>query len=92
MNVAARIARDLGHVNGYAEGTDGAVFMASMVSRAFVETEPKQIVRQAAQVLHPDSPYRQCLDLVIAMAEAGKSFEEICQAVERVAIRPCRSP
>src|SRR5207244_853899 len=51
-------------------------------SLAFVETEPKQIVRKAAQVLHPDSPYRQCLDLVIAMAEVGKGFEEICRTVE----------
>jgi len=82
VNVAARLARKLGHINGYAEGTDGAVFMASMVSLGFVETDSKQIVRKAAQMLHPDSPYRQCLDLVITMAAAGKTFEEICQAVE----------
>ena len=27
VNVADRIARELGHINGYAEGTDGAVFI-----------------------------------------------------------------
>ena len=82
VNVAGRMARVYGHLNGYAEGTDGAVFMAAMVSLAFAETDPKQIVRKAAQMIHPDSPYRQCLDLIIAMAEQGKSFEEIVNAVE----------
>src|SRR2546429_5210810 len=28
VNVAGRMAREYGHLNGYAEGTDGAVFMA----------------------------------------------------------------
>src|SRR5215212_8231120 len=36
-NTAAKIARNLGHVNGYAEAVDGAVFMAGMVSLAFTE-------------------------------------------------------
>ena len=82
VNVAGRMAREYGHINGYAEGTDGAVFMAAMVSLAFAEEDPKQIVRKAAHMLHPDSPYRRCLDLVIALAEAGKSFEEIVNAIE----------
>jgi hypothetical protein len=82
VNVAGRLAREFGHVNGYAEGTDGAVFMAGMVSLAFTERDPRVIVRQAARLLHPASPYRQCLDLIVALAEAGKSFEEIVNAVE----------
>jgi len=82
VNLAGRLARDLGHINGYAEGTDGAVFMAAMVSLGFTETDPRVIVRKAAQLIHPSSPYRQCLDLVIAMAEQGKSFDEIVAAVE----------
>jgi ADP-ribosylglycohydrolase len=82
VNEAARMARDYGHVNGYAEGTDGAVFMAAMVSLAFAETDTREIVRSAAHMIHPSSPYRQCLDLVIALAEAGKTFEEIAAAVE----------
>lgn len=81
-NVAGRLARELGHVNGYAEGVDGAVFMAAMISLGFGERDPKAIVRKAAQLIHPDSPYRQCLDLVIRLAEEGKSFQEICDAVE----------
>ncbi len=81
-NVAGRLARELGHINGYAEAVDGAVFMAAMVSIAFGEPDTKTIVRQAAALIHPNSPYRQCLDLVIRLAEKGKSFQEICDAVE----------
>src|SRR5262249_4123675 len=81
-NLAGQLAREFGHLNGYAEGTDGAVFMAAMVSLAFGETDTKQIVRKAARLIHPDSPYRKCLDLVMELAEQGKSFAEIANAVE----------
>ncbi len=81
-NVAAAMARRLTHINGYAEGTDGAVFVSGMVSLGFVETDTRAIVREAAHLISPLSPYRQCLDMVIAMAEAGKSPEEIAQAID----------
>jgi hypothetical protein len=81
-NLAGKLARNYGHVNGYAEGADGAVFMAAMTSLAFVEKDPRQIVRKAAELIHPQSPYRQCLDMVIAMAERGASKEQIANAVE----------
>jgi hypothetical protein len=81
-NLAARMAREYGHVNGYAEGTDGAVFVAGMVSLGFVEEDPRTIVRKAATLIHRDSPYRECLNLVIAMADAGRPFAEIVAAVE----------
>ena len=81
-NVAAEMARKLGHINGYAEGTDGAVFVAGMISIAFTENDPHAIVRKAAALIHPDSPYRKCLDMVIAMAGAGKRPEEVFHAVD----------
>ena len=81
-NLAGKLARNFGHVNGYAEGADGAVFMAAMVSLAFVEHDTRVIVKKAAQMIHPDSPYRKCLDMIIAMAEAGKSAQEIADAIE----------
>ena len=81
-NTAARIAREYGHVNGYAEGADGAVFMAGMVSLAFVENDSRLVVRKAAQLIHPKSPYRQALDLVVARADAGATAEEVAGAVE----------
>jgi hypothetical protein len=81
-NAAAEMARRLGHINGYAEGTDGAVFVAGMISIAFVEKDPHAIVRKAALLIHPDSPYRKCLDMIIAMADAGHSSDEIFRAVD----------
>ena len=76
-NVAAEMARRLTHINGYAEGTDGAVFVSGMISLGFVETDTRVIVRKAAKLISPLSPYRQCLDMVISMAEAGKPPEEV---------------
>jgi len=81
-NVAAALARNLGHINGYAEGTDGAVFISGMVSLGFVENDTHAIVRKAASLIHPDSPYRKCLDMVIAMAESGRTAEQIFRAVD----------
>jgi hypothetical protein len=80
-DLAADMARKYGHINGYAEGTDGAVFIASMVSMGFVESDAKQIVRKAAHMISPQSPYRRCLDEVIAMAEAGKTPDEIADDI-----------
>ena len=40
------------------------------------------IVRKAANLIHPGSPYRQCLDLVIYMAEHGRPPADVMKAVE----------
>ena len=53
-----------------------------MVSLAFVETDPREIVRQAARLLDPASPYRQALDMVIAAAEKGARPDRIADMVE----------
>jgi hypothetical protein len=81
-NVAATLARNLGHINGYAEGTDGAVFVSGMISLAFVEKDTHSIVRKGASLIHPASPYRQCLDMVISMAESGHTADQIFRAVD----------
>lgn len=81
-NVAAKMAREYGHINGYAEGTDGAVFIAGMVSLGFSEKDTKVIVRKAAKLINPESPYRKCIDLVINLAAEGKSAPEIFNAIE----------
>jgi hypothetical protein len=81
-NAAGEMARRLGHINGYAEGTDGAVFVSGMISIAFAEKDPHTIVRKAATLIHPDSPYRKCLDMIIAMADAGSTAEQIFRAVD----------
>ena len=81
-NLAGKLARELGHINGYAEGTDGGVFVATMVSLAFVEKDSRLVVRRAAEILDPKSPYRQAIDMVIQLSENGHSAEEVASAVE----------
>ncbi len=81
-NVAARMAREYGHLNGYAESVDGAVLFAGAISLGFVERDTRAILRQAVQLVHPSSPYRQCVESVISLAEAGRSFDEIVNHVE----------
>ena len=80
-NVAGRIARQLGHIHGYAEGSDGGVFVAGMVSLAFTQTDVREVVRSAAALIDPASPYRVCLDTVMRMGDSGATFEEVCRAV-----------
>jgi hypothetical protein len=81
-NQAAALARRLGHINGYAEGTDGAVFVAGMISLGFVESDPREIVRKAARLISKLSPYRQCIDMMITMADAGSTPQEIFRAID----------
>jgi hypothetical protein len=82
-NLAATIARKYDHINGYAEGADGGVFVAGMISLGFCEQDPHEIVRKASHLISPLSPYRKCLDMVIGMANEGKSANEIFEAVEQ---------
>ncbi|MBS1566258.1 MAG: ADP-ribosylglycohydrolase family protein, partial [Bacteroidetes bacterium] len=82
-NLAAAIARKYGHINGYAEGLDGGVFVAGLVSLGFTEKDPKAIVRKAARLINAASPYRQCLDEVIQMADKGGTPAAIFDQVER---------
>jgi ADP-ribosylglycohydrolase len=81
-NLAGRLARELGRINGHAEGLDAGVFAAAVVSLAFRETDGREVVRQAAKLVHPDSPMRQAIDQVVQMAEGGATFEDVCDAVE----------
>ena len=81
-DAAAKLARKYGHINGYAEGVDGAVFVSGMISLGFTETDSREIVRKAAKLIDPKSPYRQCIDMVISLAEKGKTAREVFDAVE----------
>lgn len=82
INLAGELGRRYGHVNGYAEGADGAVFIAGMVSEAFFEPDPRQVVRRAARLIHPQSNYRRALDQMIGLAEAGVPWKRIARELE----------
>jgi hypothetical protein len=81
-NLAGKLARYYGHINGFAEGTDGAVFVAGLISTAFSENDSKKIVRKAASLIDSRSPYKQCLDMVIASAEKGLTASQIFDDIE----------
>jgi hypothetical protein len=82
VNLAGAVARKYSHVNGYAEGSDGAVFVAACISEAFFETNPAKIVRQAAQLIDPRSNYRKAIDLVLAGYDQGKPWREVAAESE----------
>lgn len=82
VNLAGAVARKYSHVNGYAEGSDGAVFVAGCISEAFFEKDPLKIVRQAAQLIDSRSNYRKAIDFVLAEYERGKPWRQIAAASE----------
>lgn len=82
VNLAGAVARKYSHINGYAEGSDGAVFVAASISEAFFETNPAKIVRQAARLIDPRSNYRQAIDFVLTGYEHGKPWQEVAAASE----------
>ncbi len=82
VNVAGRMAREYSHVNGYGEGSDGAVFIAACVSEAFFENKPERIVRQAAQLIQPLSNYRKAIDQVLEGYDNGKGWKQLASETE----------
>ncbi len=78
---AARLSRELGHVNSYAEGTEGGVLLSTMVSLAFVRSDHRAILREALEVLDPRSPQRQVVQEVLERAGRGETPREISEAI-----------
>ena len=76
------MARQYCAINGYGEALDGAVIFAGAISLGFSETDVRTILKKAVTLVHADSPYRQGIESVIRMAEAGRSYQEIVDAVE----------
>lgn len=81
-NLTGRISRQLGHINSYAEGTDGGVLMGAIESIAFYEKDIRKAVEKGVLILDPRSPHRQCTGKIIEMYKAGKSFREAAEYVE----------
>jgi hypothetical protein len=80
-NSAAMIARKLGIINSYAEGTDGGVLMSAMISKAFYEKDVQEIIKKSIEVLHPEAPHRKCIEKILFMAERGHTPQEIADAI-----------
>ena len=82
INLAGATARKYSHINGYAEGSDGAVFVAACISEAFFEKNPAKIVRQAAQLIDLRSNYRKAIDFVLTSYGQGKPWQQIAAESE----------
>ena len=80
-NATAEISRRRGHINSYAEGTDGGVLVGAMISMGFYEKDPRKVLKKAVKLLDPKAPHRKCLELVINMAESGHTASECSDAV-----------
>ena len=80
-NLAARLSRDLGHVNSFAEGTEGGVLLSTMVSLAFLRDDHRAVLREALLVLDPRSPQRMCVQEVVERAERGETPRQISDAI-----------
>jgi hypothetical protein len=81
-NLTGKISRNLGHINSYAEGTDGGVLMGGIESIAFYEKDIRKAVEKGVLLLDPSSPHRQCTEKIIEMYRSGKSFREAAEYVE----------
>jgi hypothetical protein len=57
INEAARISDHLAHAVSYADGADGGVFVAALMSEAFFEPDMPTLVRKATVVLPTNSLY-----------------------------------
>ena len=82
VNLAGKTARYYSHINGYAEGCDGAVFVATCTSEAFFEKNPEKVVRRAAQLISPESNCRKALEQVLAGYSRGREWRELAAEVE----------
>lgn len=81
-NLTAQISRNLGHINSYAEGTDGGVLMGGIESIAFYEKDIQKALEKALLLLHPSSPHRQFGESIVRMYNEGKSWQEAARYVE----------
>lgn len=81
-NLTAKISRYLGHVNSYAEGTDGGVLIGVLESMAFYETNHKKLLEKSLKILDPASPHRICGEEIIRLAKNGASWKTCMRYVE----------
>jgi hypothetical protein len=81
-NLAARLSGKWGSINSYAEGTDGGVLLAAMVSLGFVENDVRSVLQKALTVLPRSRPHRQAIEEMLAMARQGLCPEIISERLE----------
>jgi hypothetical protein len=83
INLAAATARLYNHINGYAEGSDGGVVFAAMISEAMLEPDMRRVVRRALLVLDPRAPTRIACEEILAFREQGLAWPEAAAQSQR---------
>jgi len=76
INLAASTARLLNHINGYAEGSDGGVLFAAMLSEAVFQPSPRPVVARALHVLDPAAPTRAACEEMVAFHDSRVPWAE----------------
>ena len=83
INFSAATARLYNHINGYAEGSDGGVAFATMISEAMLEPDMRRVVRRALLVLDPRAPTRVACEEGLAFREQGLDWPEAAARSQR---------
>ena len=76
INLAASMARVLNHINGYAEGSDGGVLFAAMISEAMFESSLPRLLARALNVLDLAAPTRTACEEILAFHDSGVPWTE----------------
>ncbi|MBM4050463.1 MAG: ADP-ribosylglycohydrolase family protein [Planctomycetes bacterium] len=76
INLAAATARLYNHINGYAEGSDGGVLFAAMLSEAMLERDMQRVVSRSLLVLDPRAPTRIAAEEILAFKAQGLDWPE----------------
>jgi hypothetical protein len=67
VNSAIEVSDKVGHIMNYGDGWYGGVFIASMYSLAFVESDIETIIDKAINVIPEESDFHKIIDDVIAL-------------------------
>jgi hypothetical protein len=81
--LAAATTRLYNRINGYAEGSDGGVAFATMISEAMLEPDMRRVVRRALLVLDPRAPTRLVCEEILAFREQGLAWSEAAARSQR---------
>ncbi|MCX7825289.1 MAG: ADP-ribosylglycohydrolase family protein [Verrucomicrobiae bacterium] len=76
INLAASTARTFNHINGFAEGSDGGVLFAAMISEAVFEPSLRSLVLRALNVLDSAAPTRVACEEIVAFRDSSVPWTE----------------
>ena len=83
INVAAQYASEAAHITNWAEGVNGALFMAAAYSEAFFEDDIRALVRRALAVIHPESDYAEMVRDMMAWHKQFPDWRDARRALAR---------